>query len=199
MRKLFFAAGLIVAAIPALAMAQPDPGCVRSNQQTSATGTVLGAIGGALIGNALGGRHDRGLTTFGGAVAGGVAGNALANQHNDPCPPYDPNAYGPPPPPPPGYSGYNGYQGPPPPPPPGYGYQSGYSDAPPPPPGNYVNGGYYQSSDQDAPPPPPSYQGYGQQPQYQGYGQQPQYQGYGQQPSPYNQPNYAPPPDGYPQ
>ena len=157
MRKLFFAAGLIAAAIPAMAMAQPDPGCVRSNQATTGTGVVLGALGGALIGNALGGRHSRGIDTAGGAVAGAVAGGALANGHNDPCPSYDPN-YGPPPPPP-GYSGYNSYQDAPPPPPPGYGgYRSGYNDAPPP--GNYVNGGYYQPDVDQGPPPPPSYQGY---------------------------------------
>jgi hypothetical protein len=102
-----------------LALAQPDPSCVRSNQDTRATGTVLGALGGAVLGSVIAGRHDRGVGAVGGAVAGGVAGNVLAGQHNDPCPD---GYYRPAPPPPPQY-------GPPPPPPPGY-----YRDGPPPPP-----------------------------------------------------------------
>jgi hypothetical protein len=110
MRHRFIFAGLLAAvAAPSLALAQPDPACVRSNNQTSATGTVLGALGGALIGNAIAGKHDRGVGTVGGALAGGVAGNVLAGQHNDPCPDgyyrsapppqpvYGPG-YGPPPP-----------------------------------------------------------------------------------------------------
>jgi hypothetical protein len=117
MRHKLILAGLLVAvAAPSLALAQPDPNCVRSNQQTSATGTVLGALGGALIGNAIAGRHDRGVGTVGGALAGGVAGNVLAGQHNDPCPD---GYYRPAPPPPPAYGpGYG------PPPPQGVGFWS---------------------------------------------------------------------------
>ena len=101
MRNKLLIAGLMAAvAIPSLALAQPDPGCVRSNNQTTGTGVALGAIGGALIGNAIGGRHSRGADTALGAVAGGVAGGALANQHNDPCPQ---GYYRSAPPPPPGY------------------------------------------------------------------------------------------------
>jgi len=101
-------AGLIAAALPAVAMAQPeDPNCVRSNQDSRVEGTVLGAVAGGLIGGALG--HGTGAAV--GAVGGAVAGNAIAGARNQPCPPgyYRPG----PPPPPPGY----GY-GPPPPPPP---------------------------------------------------------------------------------
>ena len=118
MRHKLLIAGLLAAvALPSIAMAQPDPGCQRSNNQTSTTGTVLGALGGALIGNAIAGKHDRGVGTVGGAVAGGVAGNVLAGQHNDPCP--------------------QGYyrEGPPPPQPaygPGPGYGPGYGPPPPP-------------------------------------------------------------------
>ena len=114
MRHKLILAGLVAAlAVPSLALAQP--GCVRSNNQTTGTGVALGAIGGALIGNAIGGRHSRGTDTALGAVAGGVAGGALANQHNDPCGPgyYRPD--GPPPPaygPGPGPDAYN--YGPPP-------------------------------------------------------------------------------------
>jgi hypothetical protein len=101
MRHQLLIAGLMAAmAAPSMALAQP--GCVRSNNQTTGTGAVLGALGGALIGNALGGRHSRGIDTAAGAVAGGVAGGALANGYNQPCADgyYRP---GPPPPPPPGY------------------------------------------------------------------------------------------------
>ncbi len=117
MRNKLILAGLLAAvAAPSLALAQPDPGCVRSNNGTTGTGVALGAIGGALIGNALGGRHSRGTDTALGAVAGGVAGGALANQHNDPCP----EGYYRQPPPPPAYGpGYG-------PPPPAYGPGGGF-------------------------------------------------------------------------
>jgi hypothetical protein len=109
MRHRFIIAGLVAAmAAPSLALAQPDPSCVRSNNQTSATGTVLGALGGALIGSAIAGRHNRGVGVVGGAVAGGVAGNVLAGQHNDPCPD---GYYRPAPPPPPQYGPQYGPQG----------------------------------------------------------------------------------------
>jgi hypothetical protein len=100
MRHKLFIAGLMAAvAMPSLAFAQP--GCVRSNNQTTGTGAVLGALGGALIGNALGGRHSRGIDTAAGAVAGGVAGGALASGYNQPCP--DGYYRQGPPPPEPGY------------------------------------------------------------------------------------------------
>ena len=110
--KLLIAGLLAAAALPSMALAQPDPNCVRSNNQTTGTGAVLGALGGALIGNAIGGRHSRGIDTAAGAVAGGVAGGALANQHNDPCP----DGYYRPGPPPPAYGpAYGPGYGPPPP------------------------------------------------------------------------------------
>jgi hypothetical protein len=40
------------------------------------TGTVLGAVGGGLIGNAI--THGSAVGVVGGAVAGGLAGNAIA-------------------------------------------------------------------------------------------------------------------------
>ena len=88
------------------AMAQPyDPGCVRANQNNQVAGTVVGAIGGALLGNAIAGRHDKGAGTAIGAVGGAVAGNAIAGANNQPCPAgyvYQGPPGGPPPPPPPG-------------------------------------------------------------------------------------------------
>ncbi|MHB8283708.1 MAG: hypothetical protein ACYDD1_03435 [Caulobacteraceae bacterium] len=110
------AALLPAAAIPAQALAQPaDPNCVRSNHDTRVEGTVLGAVGGALIGGALG--HGTGAVI--GGLGGAGIGNALAGQHNDPCPS---GYYRNPPPPPPGYG--QGPGGP------GYGAGPGYGPGP---------------------------------------------------------------------
>lgn len=100
MRNKLLIAGLVLAtALPVAASAQPyDPGCVRSNQDNHAAGTVLGAIGGALIGGALAGRHDRGAGVVLGGVGGAVAGNAIAGSNDHPCP--SGYYYAPPPPPP---------------------------------------------------------------------------------------------------
>ena len=95
------AAATAAASAPAFAQ---DRGCVRENNNNQATGAVLGAIGGALIGNAVAGRHDKGTGTVVGAVGGAVAGSAIAGSQNQPCPAgyrYDgppPRDYGPPPP-----------------------------------------------------------------------------------------------------
>ena len=84
--KLLIGGFLLAVALPGAALAQPDPGCVRSNQDSRAAGTVLGAVGGALIGGAIAGRHDRGAGVVLGGVTGAVAGNAIAGSRNDPCP-----------------------------------------------------------------------------------------------------------------
>jgi hypothetical protein len=101
MRSKLLITGLIAAlAAPALASAQPyDPGCVQQNQDNRAAGTVLGAIGGAILGGAIAGHHDRGAGVVVGGVAGAAAGNAIAGSQNHPCPP---GYYYAPPPPPPG-------------------------------------------------------------------------------------------------
>jgi hypothetical protein len=101
-------------ATSAPALAQPyDPGCVRANHDNQVAGTIVGAIGGALIGNAVSGRHDKGAGTAIGAVGGAVAGNAIAGANNQPCP-----------------AGYV-YQGPPGPPPgPGPGRRDFWYGAP---------------------------------------------------------------------
>ncbi len=44
------------------------------------TGTVLGAVGGGLIGDAI--THGSAVGVVGGAVAGGLAGNAIARDSN---------------------------------------------------------------------------------------------------------------------
>ncbi len=82
MRNRLLLAGMAAALLPTVALAQPDPNCVRSNHDTRVEGTVLGAVGGALIGGALG--HGTGAVI--GGLGGAGIGNALAGQHNDPCP-----------------------------------------------------------------------------------------------------------------
>ncbi len=139
MRTKLLLAGLMAAALPAsAALAQPpDPGCLQSNHDSRVEGTVLGAVGGALIGGALG--HGAGAAV--GGLTGAVAGNAIAGSRNDPCPAGYYRA------PPPGYG--PGY-GPPPPPAygPGYGperppaYGAGYG----PPPGG---GGFWAGAPMD--------------------------------------------------
>jgi hypothetical protein len=103
MRIKLLVSGLVMAAtLPGLALAQPyDPGCVQSNQDNRAAGTVLGAIGGALLGGAIAGRHDRGAGVVVGGVGGAVAGNAIAGSADHPCPAG--YYYGPPPPGPNGF------------------------------------------------------------------------------------------------
>ena len=97
--KLLVAGFMLAVALPSAALAQPyDPGCVRSNEDNHAAGTVLGAIGGALLGGAIAGRHDRGAGVVLGGVGGAVAGNAIAGSNDHPCPAG--YYYGPPPPPP---------------------------------------------------------------------------------------------------
>jgi hypothetical protein len=87
MRTKLLLAGLTMAvAIPATALAQYDPGCVQ-NQDNRAAGTVMGAIGGALIGGAIAGRHDRGAGVVIGGVTGAVAGNAIAGANGPQCAP----------------------------------------------------------------------------------------------------------------
>src|ERR1019366_3496936 len=85
--KLLIAGFMMAVALPATALAQPyDPGCVQQNQDNRAAGTVVGAIGGALIGGAIGGRHNAGAGAVIGGVTGAVAGNAIAGANNHPCP-----------------------------------------------------------------------------------------------------------------
>jgi len=104
MKKTLLITGLLALVIPGAAMAQPyDPGCVRSNENNQAAGTVLGAIGGALLGGAVAGRGHQGDGAAVGALGGAVAGNVIAGSQNHPCPSgyYYQGPPGPPPPPPP--------------------------------------------------------------------------------------------------
>jgi Glycine zipper 2TM domain len=123
--KLLIAGFMMAVALPATALAQPyDPGCVQQNRDNRVAGTVVGAIGGALIGSAIGGRHNSGAGAVIGGVTGAAAGNAIAGSNNHPCPS---GYYYAPPPPQPGYyppqpqPGYGG---------PGYGSNPFWNGAP---------------------------------------------------------------------
>jgi len=84
--------------VPAAASAQPyDPGCVRSNQDNHAAGTILGGIAGAVLGSAIAGRGSHGAGAVIGGIGGAVAGNAIAGSNDHPCPAG--YYYAPPPPP----------------------------------------------------------------------------------------------------
>jgi hypothetical protein len=65
--------------------------CVKSQGNVGA-GAVIGGIFGAIVGNGLSGRHDRGAGTVAGAAVGAVGGAAIAssagsNQTSPGCPP----------------------------------------------------------------------------------------------------------------
>lgn len=71
MRKTMMIAGL-VAALAAPSLAQARTYCDQRAHDRKVTGTVLGAVGGALIGNAVSHRN--------GAVIGGLGGAVVGNQ-----------------------------------------------------------------------------------------------------------------------
>lgn len=58
---------------------------IQETQQTSTTANVVGAVGGALVGGALGslvgGGTGQTIATSVGAVGGAMAGSAIANKH----------------------------------------------------------------------------------------------------------------------
>jgi hypothetical protein len=102
--KLLIAGFMMAVALPASALAQPyDPGCVQSNRDNATAGTIVGALGGAILGGAIAGRHDRGAGVVVGGAAGALAGNSIARSNNSPCPAG--YYYAPPPPPPQAYDG----------------------------------------------------------------------------------------------
>ena len=72
-------AGLAAAAlVPSLAQAQDERSrCLEQKHDNRVVGTVLGGIGGALLGNAIGSHGGREGGTIIGGVGGAVAGNAI--------------------------------------------------------------------------------------------------------------------------
>jgi hypothetical protein len=81
MRKHLLAAGIAaVVLIPSLAMAQET---CEQRSANRATGTVLGAIGGALLGNAVSSHGGKTGGTIIGGVAGAAVGSNLAKGPHD--------------------------------------------------------------------------------------------------------------------
>ncbi len=77
MRNILILAGVTAAlAIPTLANAETRCRDSRGNQTAA---TVVGAIAGGFLGNAVSHGRDRGLATAAGAVGGAVVGNSLAS------------------------------------------------------------------------------------------------------------------------
>jgi len=70
-------------ALPAIASAQTR--CERQEADNRAAGTVIGAVGGALLGSAIAGRGDRTAGAVIGGVGGAVVGNQIAGS-NGGCP-----------------------------------------------------------------------------------------------------------------
>ena len=73
LRKLLLIAGVAALTLPGLAHA--DTVCHHEKNNNRVVGTVVGAVGGGLIGNAI--THGHGPGTVLGAIAGGVAGNVI--------------------------------------------------------------------------------------------------------------------------
>ena len=84
MRNMLLVAGLAGALmIPSLAAAQES--CERAKHDNKVAGTVIGAIAGGLLGNAVSHGGGRAGGTAIGAVGGAVVGNQLA-RNGRPCP-----------------------------------------------------------------------------------------------------------------
>ena len=96
MRKLLVVAGLVaMTALPTVSSAQTS--CEQARHDKRVAGTVLGAIGGAVLGGLVAGNRGH---KDSGALIGGVGGAVVGNQlsrNGGPCPdgqiPRDPNAY----------------------------------------------------------------------------------------------------------
>jgi outer membrane lipoprotein SlyB len=58
-------------------------GRVRCKKNNGTTGTIIGGVGGALLGRTIDTRGDRTLGTLGGAAAGALAGRAIDKGSSD--------------------------------------------------------------------------------------------------------------------
>jgi osmotically inducible lipoprotein OsmB len=75
---------LATAALTLVTATNADARACRRLNKTE--GAVVGAAGGAILGNVLAGRGNRGTGTLLGAVAGGVAGHEIARtRYNENC------------------------------------------------------------------------------------------------------------------
>lgn len=80
MRRTLFAAGLMLA-LAAGSAAQARSGCEAYAHNRKVTGTVVGALGGGLLGSAVAGHGDKGTGALVGAGLGAVVGNNLSRVH----------------------------------------------------------------------------------------------------------------------
>ena len=105
---------------------EPAGYCYQRQSSARATGTIVGAVLGGMVGNGLSNRWNRGGNTIGGALVGGMLGNAVGSDsvqcYQNAYYAYDDGYYAPPPPPrgyvtvffssSPGYGyGYHHYRG----------------------------------------------------------------------------------------
>lgn len=75
--------GLSVAATPALGEAQKKQVLVcKDVKKSNTTGTVVGAVGGGLLGNMVAGHGNKTAGTVIGAGVGAVAGHEVAKRNN---------------------------------------------------------------------------------------------------------------------
>lgn len=79
MRHLLLITGVVAAAVTAPTLASARTACDQRAHERRVTGTVLGAVGGALIGNAV--SHKNGAII--GGLGGAVVGNQLARTKCD--------------------------------------------------------------------------------------------------------------------
>ena len=80
MRRMLFAAGLTLA-VAAGSAAEARSGCEAYAHNRKVTGTVVGAIGGGLLGSAVAGHGSKGTGALVGAGLGAVVGNNLSRVH----------------------------------------------------------------------------------------------------------------------
>ncbi|MDB5443771.1 MAG: putative outer rane lipoprotein SlyB precursor [Phenylobacterium sp.] len=82
MRRMLFAAGLTLA-VAASSAAQARSGCAAAAHDRRVTGTVVGALGGGLLGSAVAGHGSKGTGALVGAGLGAVVGNQLSRTSCD--------------------------------------------------------------------------------------------------------------------
>jgi len=82
MRHMLFAAGLTLA-VAASSAAQARSGCEAAAHDRRVTGTVVGALGGGLLGSAVAGHGSKGTGALVGAGLGAVVGNQLSRTSCD--------------------------------------------------------------------------------------------------------------------
>ena len=80
MRRMLFAAGLTLA-VAVSSAAEARSGCEAAAHNRKVTGTVIGALGGALLGSAVAGHGSKGTGAVIGGVGGAVVGNQLSRTH----------------------------------------------------------------------------------------------------------------------